>query len=144
MLKRLAIAVVLLGMIGAGTFPALAQQTAQPAPTLVPGPNLVPPPDSTLSARFSSFFTDILAGRVPSKNVSDQVRNGLTPQVLSQIRGSFANLGSYRHLDYVRADELQGYRRYHFSAVFDKGNQGVMFVVDSSNTVVGFFEDPNQ
>ena len=114
------------------------------SPVFAQQPSAAPPPDSSLTARFSSFFSDVLAGRVPSNNVSPQVRSGLTPQLLSQIRGSFASLGTFRQLQYVRQDAAQGYRRFHYSAVFENGNQGVMFVVDTSNTIVGFFEDPNQ
>ena len=114
------------------------------SPVFAQQPSAAPPPDSALTARFSSFFSDVLAGRVPSNNVSPQVRSGLTPQLLSQIRGSFASLGTFRQLQYVRQDAAQGYRRFHYSAVFENGNQGVMFVVDTSNTIVGFFEDPNQ
>jgi hypothetical protein len=135
MLTRHLIA-LLLFVVGAVTAsPVFAQQAET---------NAAPPPDSALTARFNSFFSDVLAGRVPSNDVSQQVRSGLTPQLLSQIRGSFASLGTFRQLQYVRQDAVQEYRRFHYRAVFDNGNQGVMFVVDTNNTIVGFFEDPNQ
>ena len=135
MLTRALIALLFFVIGAVAASPVFAQQ---------PPTNAAPPPGNALTARFNSFFTDILAGRAPSTNVSPEVRSGLTPQLVSQIRSSFASLGTFRHLQYVRQDQVQGYRRFHYSAVFDKGNQGVMFVVDANNTIVGFFQDPAQ
>ena len=63
--------------------PAGAQEppaTAQPAP----------PPNSALTARFTSFFKNVLAGHTPSSGVTDQVKQGLTPDLLAQIDGKSA------------------------------------------------------
>jgi hypothetical protein len=38
---------------------------------------------------------------------------------------------------------MQGYERYHYLAVFEKGSRGFMFIVDSNGTIAGFFEDQN-
>lgn len=125
-------------------FTVLGAVAASPVFAQQPQPTPAPPPSSALTAAFSSFLSDVLAGRVPSKNVSPEVHSGLTPQLISQIRDNFAPLGTFRQLEYVRQDAAQGYRRFHYSAVFEKGNQGVMFVVDANNTIVGFFQDPGQ
>lgn len=131
--------------------PALATQqpppAAPPAGAAVPAPtpssSPQPPPDPALTARFSSFLAQVLAGKMPSSNVSDEVKHGLTPQLLGQIRGSFASLGHFHRLEFVRQDSVQQYRQYHYRAVFDNGSQGVMFVVDSSGLIAGFFQDPS-
>ncbi|MBV8725484.1 MAG: hypothetical protein JO078_07695 [Candidatus Eremiobacteraeota bacterium] len=131
--------------------PALAAQQPPPpgapppgaAPAAAPSSSPQPPPDPALTARFSNFLTQVLAGKMPSSNVSDEVKHGLTPQLLGQIRGSFASLGHFHRLEFVRQDSVQQYRQYHYRAVFDNGSQGVMFVVDSSGLIAGFFQDPS-
>ncbi|MBV8197171.1 MAG: hypothetical protein JO263_03470 [Candidatus Eremiobacteraeota bacterium] len=133
--------------------PALAAQQpppggpppAQPPAAAAPAPNGTPqmPPDPAVTARFSSFLSQILAGKMPTSNISAEVKNGLTPQLLGQIRGSFASLGHFHRLEFVRQDSVQQYRQYHYRAIFDNGSQGVMFVTDSNGVIAGFFQDPS-
>jgi hypothetical protein len=144
-LMKLALASLMLATTLAPALPAFADQGTQmtPAPAPADTTPALPPPSSALTARFARFLTDVLAGRVPSSNVSQAVRNGLTPQLLAQIRGSFAALGTFRRLEYVRHDAMQGYQQYHYTAMFSQGSQGVMFVTDSSGAIAGFFQDPS-
>ncbi len=137
MLSKLAVAALLCGFM----LPA-APAPAQPAPPAAqPATESAPPPSSATTARFTTFFTQVLAGHVPSGNISPRMREGFTSQLLAQIDGAFAGLGKFRQLQFVRADTMQQYQRYHYLAVFEQGSQGVMFVLDSGGTIVGFFQD---
>jgi hypothetical protein len=140
MLSKLAFAALLCGLTMTAAGPAYAQPApaGQPAPQ---APESAPPPDSALTGRFTGFFTTVLGGHVPGGGISAQMRQGFTQQLLGQIDAAFAGLGKFRDLQFVRADTMTQYQRYHYLAVFEKGSQGVMFVVDSNNTIVGFFED---
>jgi hypothetical protein len=109
-----------------------------------PTPKEAGPPSSSLTRTFSGFFTDVLAGRVPSASMSATMRSGLTPSMMSRIRGSFASLGAFVGLRFVKHDTTQGYQGYHYSAVFQNGSQPIVFVTDSSGTIVGFFQDQPQ
>ncbi len=120
---------------------ALALPVAAAAQSPEPTVSAAPAPSAAMASRFSAFFTQVAAGHSPTGNVTSQVKTGLTPTVLAQIDSAFAELGPFRHLQFVSADEMQGYRRYHYTAVFEKGRQGVMFVVDSNGAIAGFFQD---
>ncbi len=109
-----------------------------------PTPKEAGPASSSLTQTFSGFFTDVLAGRVPSANMSGTMRSGLTPSMLSRIRGSFSSLGAFVGLRFVKHDTTQGYQGYHYSAVFQNGSQPIVFITDSSGTIVGFFQDQPQ
>ncbi len=135
MLEKCAVAALLLAL----ALPAAAiAQADQPTNSTASASA----PDSALTSRLTSFFKQVLAGHVPSGNVSSQLKSGLTPQLISQIDGAFVSFGTFRRLDFVRQDSMQGYQRYHYTAVFDKGSQGIMFVLDSNGTIAGFFQDP--
>ena len=90
---------------------------------------------------FTAFFTELLAGKVPSVNLTPQVKAGLTPTVLTQIDGLYSNFGAFKSLQFVSSDTVQGYQRYHYKAIFEKSTQGVMFVTDASGAIAGFFVD---
>jgi hypothetical protein len=109
-----------------------------------PTPKEAGPASSSLTQTFSGFFSDVLAGRVPSANMSATMRSGLTPSMLSRIRGSFSSLGAFVGLRFVKHDTTQGYQGYHYSAVFQNGSQPIVFVTDSNGTIVGFFQDQPQ
>jgi hypothetical protein len=64
--------------------------------------------------------------------------------MMSQVRSSFASLGAFVGLRFVKHDTSQGYQGYHYSAVFQNGSQPIAFVTDSSGTIVGFFQDQAQ
>ncbi|HLY02445.1 MAG TPA: hypothetical protein VKR56_08100 [Candidatus Cybelea sp.] len=102
------------------------------------------PPSASLTETFSRFFTDVLAGRVPSANMSAAMRTGLTPSMISRIRSSFSSLGAFVQLRFVKHNTTQGYQGYHYSAVFQNGSQPILFVTDSNGTIVGFFQDQQQ
>jgi hypothetical protein len=133
MLEKCAVAALLL---------ALALPAAAIAQADQPTNSTASAPDSALTSRLTSFFKQVVAGHVPSGNISPRLKSGLTPQLISQIDGAFASFGTFRRLDFVRQDSMQGYQRYHYTAVFDKGSQGIMFVLDSNGTIAGFFQDP--
>lgn len=138
LLRNLAILPVLLV---AALFPARSAAADQPATPATAAPAA---PSSALTARFTAFLTDILAGRMPGTGLTDAMKTGLTPQLLSQIDSAFASLGTFQSLQFVRQDMLQGYQRYHYVAVFSKGSQPLLFVLDSSGNIAGFFRDQAQ
>jgi hypothetical protein len=109
-----------------------------------PAPKEAGAPSGALTERFSGFFTDVLAGRVPSTSMSTAMRSGLTPSMMSRVRSSFGSLGAFVRLRFVKHDVIQGYERYHYSAVFQNGSQPILFVTDSNGTIVGFFQDQPQ
>jgi hypothetical protein len=106
-----------------------------------PTPKVAGPPSAALTETFSRFFSDVLAGRVPSANMSATMRTGLTPAMMSRVRSSFSSLGGFVQLRFVKHDASQGYQGYHYSAVFQNGSQPILFVTDSNGTIVGFFPD---
>lgn len=136
MLSKLAAAALL-----CGTTLGAAPPAASPAPTIQPVTSSVPEPTSKQTADFTGFFTTVLAGHVPGGNISSQVRAGFTPQLFSQLDAAFSGLGKFRELQFVSADTIQQYLRYHYTAVFENGSPGIMFVLDSNGTIVGFFQD---
>jgi hypothetical protein len=140
MLSKLAAVVLLCGLATTVAVPVLAQGAP---PTPPPAPAAAPPPSSATTGHFTSFFTQILAGHAPGGNVSSAVRSGLTQDVIAKVDAAFASLGKFRELQFVSADTMQQYQRYHYRAVFEQGSQGVMFVIDSNGTIVGFFQDPS-
>jgi Protein of unknown function (DUF3887) len=131
-LAKLTIVAILAGL----ALPQAAGAQATPAPTVTP--------DSALTARFSTFLTDVLAGRLPPAGISDAMKTALTPNMLAQIDAMLAPLGTFQKLQFVREDAVQGYQRYHYVAVFDKGTQPLMFVLDSNGNIAGFFKDQSQ
>lgn len=139
MLPKLAVTALLCVFTLSAGVPALAQPA--PPSQQQQAPESAPPPSSATTARFTTFFTQVLAGHVPGENISPQMRAGFTSSLLAQVDGAFAGLGKFRQLEFVRADTMQQYQRYHYRAVFEQGSQGVMFVLDSSGTIVGFFQD---
>lgn len=147
MLHRLAIAFILIGF--AAVQPAAAQSPA-PAAQSPAAPAAQSPaptgaaPDAALTARFSNFLTTILAGKVPATGVSDKIKTGLTPQLLTTIDGALAPLGAFQSLQFVRQNTVQGFQVYHYNAVFAKGNQPMVFVLDSDSNIAGFFKDQPQ
>jgi len=139
MLRSLAKLVLLGALISASTAPALAQQ---------PAASQAPPPSSALTTQFTTFLTDILAGHVPATGISDKMQSALTPDVISAIDSNLAPLGTFQKLQYVSQDSAEGYQRYHYIAVFNKGTQPhllpLLFVLDSSGNIAGFFKDQGQ
>ena len=112
----------------------------QDAPTASPGPA----PDSSLTDRFTAFVQDLLAHRVPSTPMIAQMHTALTPSAINEIDQSFASLGAFHNLTYLSHDTLQGYQRYHYRGNFANGTQPLMFVLDSSGAMAGFFKDQGQ
>ncbi len=109
----------------------------QDNPPASPGPA----PDASLTARFTTFFEDLLAHRVPSTPMIPKMKSELTPSAISQLDQSFASLGAFKDLTYVSHDVVEGYQRYHYRGNFANGTQPLMFVLDSSGAIAGFFKD---
>jgi hypothetical protein len=99
------------------------------------------PEDPAKTARFDTFFRSVLAGHAPTQGLTPAMQQALTPAALSQIDSLYATCGTFEKLQYVGEDSVQGYDRFHYAAIFDKGKQGVMFVLDSSGNIAGFFKD---
>lgn len=131
MYRALRIALLAVGLASPPAFGAAGQPATAPATA----------PDQTLTARFTAFFADVLAGRVPSTNLTPEMKAGLTSGLLSQLAAFYATFGTFEKLEFVGQDTVQGYERYHYTATFDKGTQGVMFVTDTNGAIAGFFKD---
>lgn len=101
-------------------------------------------PDAALTARFASFVSGVLAGQLPGTGISDAVKKGFTPALMSQVKTAFAPLGDFRSLQFTREESVQGYQRFHYVAIFEKGTQAVTFVIDSAQNIAGFFTDEGQ
>lgn len=97
--------------------------------------------DPAKTARFDTFFRTILAGHVPAQGLTPAMQQALTPELVSQLDTYYAASGKFEKLQYLGEDSVQGYDRYHYAAIFDKGKQAVMFVLDSDGDVAGFFKD---
>ena len=113
---------------------AIAFMGATPAPA----PNTE---DPAKTARFQAFFQDILAGHAPTAGVTPQMQQGLTPELISEIDANTAPFGKFQKLQFVSEDSVQGYDRYHYTAIFDKGKPDYLFVLDSSGNIAGFFRE---
>jgi len=135
MLRSLAKLVLAGALISASTTAALAQQ---------PTASQTAPPSSALTTQITTFFTGILAGHLPATGLTDKMKSAFTPDLISEIDAMFAPLGTFQKLQFVSQDSIQGYQRYHYVAVFDKGTQPLLFVLDSSGNIAGFFKDQNQ
>jgi hypothetical protein len=125
---------------------ALLVANLDPAPVPSATPTATtssPTPDiAALTTRFTAFFTDVLAGKAPTQGLTDKMQTALTPAVLSQLQQIYGTLGTFQKLSFKFQDSMQGFQRYHYTAVFQKGSPGVMFVVDSSDKIAGFFNEP--
>lgn len=125
---------------------AVVVATATPAPLSTAAPGAVtqsPAPDlPQLTAQFTTFFTDVLAGKVPTQGLTDEMQSALSPAVVSQLQQFYRTLGTFQKLSFKTQDSVQGFARYHYTAVFQNGSPGVMFVVDSSDRIAGFFNEP--
>lgn len=115
-------------MLGGGALAMAAPASAQSAPT------------GAVTERLTAFLTQVLAGHTPS-HISSTLQQQ-SSQLISGVKSTLGTLGTFHRLDYVREESMQGYHRYHYRAVFEKGTRGLAFITDSNDTVVGFEEDP--
>jgi hypothetical protein len=119
-----------------------AQSPYAASPTPSASPAVAASPDPVLAQRFQAFFADVLADRTPTQNLIPEMQKAMTPAALVPVKQYFASLGTFKQLQYVNADQLGGYRRYHFLATFTIGSQKVMFVLDPAGALAGFFNEP--
>jgi hypothetical protein len=116
-----------------------AAPTASVAPSAAAAP--LPSPDATLTQRFAGFFQDVIAGKPPTQNLTSVMQAAMTPSALAPVKQFFAALGTFQQLQYVSHDQLGGYQRYHFLATFSNGSQKVLFVLDPTGALAGFFNE---
>lgn len=115
----------------------VAQVSPAPAPA-------ASAPAAALTARFADFLTDVLAGKLPATGISERMKTAFSPDLISQIDSNLAPLGTFQKLEFVGQDSQQGFTRYHYTAVFLKGAQPFMFVLNSNSDIAGFFKDEGQ
>lgn len=115
-------------VLGGGMLALAAPASAQSAPS------------SAVTKNLTAFLADVLAGHTPS-HISSTMQQQ-SAQLISGVKQTLGTLGTFHRLDYVREESMQGYHRYHYRAVFEKGTRGLAFITDSNGTVVGFEEDP--
>jgi hypothetical protein len=115
-------------VLGAGSLATALPASAQSAPS------------SSTTTAFATFLTDVLAGHTPP-HISSTLQQQ-SSQLISGVKQTLGTLGTFHRLEYVREESMQGYRRYHYRAVFEKGTRGLAWITDSNGTVVGFMEDP--
>jgi hypothetical protein len=95
-------------------------------------------PSGPPTATFTTFMTDVIAGRIPP-DISESMNSNADG--LSRARQAFVQFGTFKRLQFVREDTMQGYYRYHYTAIFQKSSLHIVFVTDSEGTIVGFFPD---
>jgi hypothetical protein len=95
--------------------------------------------DPALTAAFRSFLESMLDGVLDPSNLSDAMKAALSPDKVDQVRQYFAKYGKFESLKYLSEDSVEGYRRYHYEAIFSGGSQPLMFVMNSSGKLDGFF-----
>jgi hypothetical protein len=115
-------------ILGGGALAMAAPASAQGAPS------------GAVTQRLTTFLTEVLAGHTPSHISSTLAQQ--SSQLISGVKATLGTLGTFHRLDYVREESMQGYHRYHYRAVFEKGTRGLAFITDSNGTVVGLEEDP--
>jgi hypothetical protein len=127
---------VLLNAALKAAYPAqFATAEAQAASdTLAAAANAAP-----VTARFTTLFASLLAGKVPVDEMTDAFRAAIVPTI-GAVGQLFAANGTFERLQFVSDDEVGGYHRYHYTAVFSGGNEPVMFVLDSDGRIAGFFK----
>lgn len=137
----LPLGVVAIALAAMALPPAVRAQSppATAAPSSSPSP--APTPDLALVQEFEAFFNDVLAGRTPTQNLTAQMRSSMTAAALAPVKAYYDSLGTLSQLQYLNEDVLGGYRRYHFMALFSNGSQKVMFVLDPSGQITGFFDE---
>ncbi|HEY3674434.1 MAG TPA: hypothetical protein VGK84_00420 [Candidatus Tumulicola sp.] len=123
--------------------PASLRAQSTPASTAAASssPSPAPTPDLALVQQFETFFNDVLAGQPPTQNLTSQMRTSMTPAALAPVEQYYASLGTLSQFQYLFEDRINGYRRYHFLATFSNGSQKIMFVLDSSGDIAGFFDE---
>ncbi len=92
-----------------------------------------------LTKRFSAFLASLLAGKIPDDPMRPQLKAALTPSLIAQIQQKLASTGTLERLQFVSDDEVGGYHRYHYTALFSGGNQPITFVLDSNGAIAGLF-----
>lgn len=132
MMIRIGIAVAALAL--AMPQSAFAQGSPSPAPAASAA-------ESTMTARFTEFLTDVIAGKLPATGLSQMMKTKFTPDLVAQVDKNLAPLGAFQSLKYVRQDSAQGYQQYHYVASFANGTLPLLFVVDSDGNIAGFFKD---
>ena len=109
-----------------------------------PVPAAASTPEPSLTARFATFIATVLAGQLPASGITDTMKTAFTPAIVEQVKTNFAPLGSFQRLQFTREDGAAGFQRFHYIAIFDKGTQAVIFVLDSNQNIAGFFADQGQ
>ena len=104
--------------------PALVSTAPAPLPIDLP------------TTQFSTFMTDVLAGRIPS-GLSHDTRDALTPAFVSQLDVMFARLGAFHMLQFIGRGAEGKNQRFLYAAVFDKGTQALMFYTNTAGEITG-------
>jgi hypothetical protein len=131
-------AVCSIQVASAQTMPA-GSPAASVAPSASAAP--LPSPDAALTQRLAGFFQDMIAGKPPTQNLTSIMQAAMTPSALAPVKQFFAGLGTFEQLQFISHDQLGGYQRYHFLATFSSGSQKVMFVLDPTGALAGFFNE---
>lgn len=95
--------------------------------------------DPALTQRFTTFLTDLLAGKIDAAGLSSAMASAMTPDATKQVAALFAKDGAFVKLRYTSQDAVAGYRRYHYAAVFATASQPLTFVLDPDGKIAGFF-----
>jgi hypothetical protein len=91
------------------------------------------------TARFTDFFKTLLATKQPPSGPTVLLDPDISPPVSLHVFALYySTLGSFHALHFIGDDVIQGLHRFQYSAEFDKGKPGVMFVVDPAGNIVGF------
>ena len=92
-----------------------------------------------MTQRFTKFVASLLSGTLDTTGLSAVMTSALTPDNVKQLAAYVTKNGTFVKLQYRSQDTVEGYRRYHYTAVFSGGSQPMMFVLNSKDELDGFF-----
>ncbi|MGB8625638.1 MAG: serine hydrolase domain-containing protein [Candidatus Cybelea sp.] len=125
-----------LWIIQAGDAGRAQRMTSSRQPPALVSTAPAPLPIDLPTTQFSTFMTDVLAGRIPS-GLSHDTRDALTPAFVSQLDVMFARLGAFHILQFIGRGAEGKNQRFLYAAVFDKGTQALMFYTNTAGEITG-------
>ena len=118
---------------------ATAGQATPPAPA--PAQSL-PADDPATHALALKIYTQMRAGKVDEILLSPQMNQALTPQILSQKKPVFDQLGDPTSLLLQTTDKIGGGTRYTYLATFTAAQLHVQLFLDAQGRVGGYMLTP--
>jgi hypothetical protein len=93
--------------------------------------------DPKLTARFYAFLQGLIAGKVDERQLTDAMRNALSPAVIANTAQFYSRNGTLLKLQFVSGDQQGPYHRYQYLAVFGGAKKPILFVLDGEAKLAG-------